>query len=179
MDAVDPTKIALERDACAGVTTHGNMEFSAPWISLIQGNIYQGGCENGLVLPPFIKNIVSLYPWERWTVEHDDFEQLHEIVMYDSESSPVDHAQLVEIAELIIELNDRGPVLVHCQAGLNRSSLCVGAALVLMGSTGADAIELIRKKRSSACLCNRVFEQKLRTFSRDACRRCVGVAQFG
>jgi protein-tyrosine phosphatase len=51
---------------------------------------------------------------------------------------------------------------VHCQAGLNRSSLVVGRALMLGGMTADDAIVLIRRKRSPACLSNPSFERWLR-----------------
>jgi protein-tyrosine phosphatase len=53
-------------------------------------------------------------------------------------------------------------VLVHCQAGLNRSNLI--AALALMRLTGCDAaaaIALLREKRSPLVLCNEAFEQYL------------------
>jgi hypothetical protein len=56
-----------------------------------------------------------------------------------------------------------GPVLVHCQAGLNRSSLVAARALMLDGRTAGDAIRTVREKRSPACLCNRAFEDYLHT----------------
>lgn len=56
-----------------------------------------------------------------------------------------------------------GPVLVHCQAGLNRSSLIVCRALMMEGLTAAEAIATVRDKRSPACLCNDSFEQHLRS----------------
>jgi protein-tyrosine phosphatase len=56
-----------------------------------------------------------------------------------------------------------GPVLVHCQAGLNRSSLVVGRALMLDGMSAPEAIWHVRKMRSPACLCNQTFEDYLRS----------------
>ena len=48
--------------------------------------------------------------------------------------------------------------LVHCQAGLNRSSLIVARTLMLgQDMTAKDAIALIREKRSPMCLCNDTF----------------------
>jgi hypothetical protein len=38
-------------------------------------------------------------------------------------------------------------VLVHCTEGLNRSGLVIAAALMDMGWSAADAIELIRERR--------------------------------
>ena len=54
---------------------------------------------------------------------------------------------------------------MHCQAGLNRSSLVVAIALLLSGevSTGQEAIDLIREKRDPACLCNPAFEKWVRS----------------
>jgi protein-tyrosine phosphatase len=54
------------------------------------------------------------------------------------------------------------PTLVHCQAGLNRSSLVAARALVLDGMTPDNAITLIRAMRSPACLSNPSFERWLR-----------------
>jgi hypothetical protein len=61
-----------------------------------------------------------------------------------------------------------GPCLVHCQAGLNRSSLVVARVLMLEGATADEAIGLLREKRSPACLCNPAFEEWLR--ARDSVR---------
>jgi protein-tyrosine phosphatase len=57
-----------------------------------------------------------------------------------------------------------GPTLVHCQAGLNRSSLVIARALILSGMPSVAAIALIREKRSPACLSNPSFERWLRQF---------------
>jgi protein-tyrosine phosphatase len=54
-------------------------------------------------------------------------------------------------------------VLVHCEAGLNRSGLVVGTALVRLGMRGADAVALIRKQRHQDCLCNETFANWLMT----------------
>jgi protein-tyrosine phosphatase len=58
-----------------------------------------------------------------------------------------------------------GPTLVHCQAGLNRSSLVVVRALVLDGMDVDTAIAVVREKRSPVCLCNPSFESWLRSVS--------------
>jgi protein-tyrosine phosphatase len=38
-------------------------------------------------------------------------------------------------------------VLVHCTEGLNRSGVVVARALMAMGLTASDAIELVRRQR--------------------------------
>jgi protein-tyrosine phosphatase len=111
-----------------------------------------------MILPSFIKQLVSLYPWEAYTVNHD-LDTALEVTMYDSEEQAFD--QVDTIAAWINECRATGPVLVHCQAGLNRSSLVAARALVLEGMQPAEAIALIRAKRSSACLCNPAFERWL------------------
>jgi protein-tyrosine phosphatase len=65
------------------------------------------------------------------------------------ESNPV-HRSLVQ----------EGTVFVHCQAGLNRSSLVIAASLLGSGevATGQEAIDVIRARRDPACLCNPAFE---------------------
>ena len=45
-------------------------------------------------------------------------------------------------------------VLIRCQAGLNRSGLLTALVLIHEGYSSADAIALIREKRSGWALCN-------------------------
>lgn len=70
------------------------------------------------------------------------------------------------LASIVAKLRDLGPVLVHCQAGLNRSSLVASVALVHGGAIAegvgiVDAIATIRERRSPLCLCNDAFERAL------------------
>lgn len=61
-------------------------------------------------------------------------------------------------------------VLSRCQAGLNRSSLVAGLAMVRLGYSGADAVQLIRARRSPWALCNEEFADFL---SSGKAARCV------
>jgi hypothetical protein len=54
-------------------------------------------------------------------------------------------------------------VLIRCQAGLNRSGLVMALVLMRDGLTAQDAIELIRKNRCNAALCNATFAAWLTT----------------
>ncbi len=159
----DPTKIDIEFDPTVqrmvGVARHGNTPFDVPYISKIAHNLYQGGCTNGLVLPRYIKHLISLYPWEAYTVNHE-LDSIMLIKMYDSEDQA--YEQVEHIARWINLCRESGPVLVHCQAGLNRSSLVAAQALIMCGKTADEAIALLREKRSPACLCNPAFERHLR-----------------
>lgn len=161
-DSSDPTAIPIEFDPqkqrMVGYARHGNTPFDVPFISEIVPGLWQGGCQNGLILPEFIDHVVSLYPWEKYTIKHTAFRQ--EVEMYDSTDQPFDNVDT--IAEAVNGLREQGVVLVHCQAGLNRSSLVVARALMLEGMSADDVIKLIREKRSPACLCNPAFEEWLK-----------------
>ena len=161
--SIDPTRIDIEfdpqRQHMVGVSAHGYQRFDVPFISEVLPDLWLGGCEDGLILPVFIKNLVSLYPWENYTVQHELHSSL-EVRMLDSIDQAFD--QVDHIAAWVNSCRDTGPTLVHCQAGLNRSSLVVGRALMLGGMTANDAIALIREKRSPACLSNPSFERWLR-----------------
>ena len=166
MSDFDPTAFDIDFDPTAkrmyGVALHGNTPFDVPFISNIEGNLWQGGCENGLVLPDNIKHVISLYKWEDYT--HGPL-KTHEVVeMYDS-NDEVDSDEVDRLANLVNELLATGEdVLVHCQAGLNRSSLVAARSLMLRDKNPLSAVEaiiLVRKSRSQACLCNRTFEQWL------------------
>jgi protein-tyrosine phosphatase len=53
-----------------------------------------------------------------------------------------------DVAQLVARLFSAGHrVLVHCVQGLNRSGLVVARALMFLGYTAADAIEVVRLRR--------------------------------
>lgn len=85
-----------------------------------------------------------------------------EFEMYDSATGIPEN--LDDAVKMVISwLEDGRRVLVHCQAGLNRSSLVV--ARVLMDKYGMEpdeAIDHIRSNRSPLCLCNDTFRQYLK-----------------
>ena len=159
--SIDHTKIDIRFDPTIqrmdGIARHGNVRFSVPFISQIEGNLWQGGCESGLQLPHFIEHVVSLYPWERYRISnrHPNIKSELYVRMYDSVDQSFD--QVEELADYVNRRTLEGPTLVHCQAGLNRSSLVAALALTKRGASGAEAIALIREKRSPACLCNPAF----------------------
>jgi protein-tyrosine phosphatase len=160
----DPTKIPIafnpQIKRMVGRTVQGGMQFDVPFITQVADNLWQGGCTNGLILPTHINYVVSLYPWERYTIKHKVRGELY-IRMYDDPNQATD--QIDDLAKQVNEWRARGQVLVHCQAGLNRSSVVVARALMLSGMTANDAINLLREKRSPACLCNKGFENWLRS----------------
>lgn len=161
VEVVDPATDPFQR-RMRGRAYHGNTYFDVPYISEIVPGFYQGGCQDGLVLPRTIEHVVSLYMWEQY-VRHDGVKTFREVEMYDSNDGP-DRDNVIELATLVNECRAKGPTLVHCQAGLNRSGLIAGAALVLDGLTPEQAIATLRESRSPAVLCNRTFESWLLNF---------------
>jgi protein-tyrosine phosphatase len=158
----DPTRIDIRFDPTqqrmVGRATHGNTPFDVPYISQITDDLWTGGCTSGLILPAGVVHVVSLYPWEAYTVLHE-VRSVLSVVMYDSEDQGF--AQVDAIAAWVNVCREDGPTLVHCQAGLNRSGLVAARALTLGGLSGAEAVALLREKRSPAVLCNRSFEDWL------------------
>ncbi|GGV40651.1 protein phosphatase [Kitasatospora herbaricolor] len=65
-------------------------------------------------------------------------------------------------------------VLVRCHAGYNRSGLVVAQTLIELGQEPADAVALIRQKRSPWALNNQTFEQYL-TAGLDVARLLAGL----
>lgn len=142
-----------------GIAREGNQKFSCPLITPIDENFWQGGCINGVNLQGFFKHIISLYPWERYN-PGKDLDSFVEIRLYDGPTVP-NEEQLISLAKHINFCRQHGSTLVHCQAGLNRSGLLAGLALVLSGVKPVDAIAKLRARRSPAVLCNPRFEQWL------------------
>lgn len=162
----DPTWNDIDFDPqtqrMSGIAYHGNTPFDVPFISQIDGNLWQGGCQQGLVLPTFIKHVVSLYPWESYTAHHN-LDSKTEVRLYDATEIP-DPEQLEALAKWINLCRKHAPTLVHCQAGLNRSGLLAGLAMVLDGEKPQDAICKLRETRSPAVLCNATFADWLKDY---------------
>jgi len=161
--SIDPTRTAISTDPLTlrmtGVSAHGFIPFDVPFISEIAPHLWQGGCQDGLPLPARIRHVVSLYPRERYEAGHE-LDSMVEVRMRDNAGQGMD--QIPVLAAWVNACRKTGPVLVHCQAGLNRSSLVTATALMLEGATADAAVALIREKRSPACLCNPAFEQWVR-----------------
>lgn len=134
-------------------------EVNCPLVNQVEGNLWQGGCMQGIKLPDDFKFVVSLYPWEKYTLGPDT--QRWEYKMYDDLDQALD--QVDQIAQQTANLVQEGKTLVHCQAGLNRSGLVAGRTLMLMGHTADEAISMLRNNRSPLVLCNDAFEEYLRS----------------
>ncbi len=142
-----------------GIAREGNIPFSVPLYSQIDGNLWMSGCPRGSA-PEQFKFIVCLYPWETYAVrEH----QIHtQAQLFDSAAVP-NEGVLLALARYVNEARKVAPTLVHCQAGLNRSGLISALALIESGKTPDEAIGLLREKRCSAVLCNKAFDSWLRS----------------
>jgi protein-tyrosine phosphatase len=125
-----------------------------PLISHVEGNLWQGGCMDGVRLPDGFKHVVSLYDWEQYELP-EGCDRI-EVRMYDSLDQSTD--QVEELAQKVVEYCEDGPTLVHCQAGVNRSGLVAARALIYMGHTPVEAISLLRSSRTHMVLCNETFE---------------------
>lgn len=159
----DPTAIDITTDplkrTMEGVAVASNQFFVVSFMTQMDDNLWQGGCDRGLTLPNDIMHVVSLFPWMKYDVEHE-LDSYLEWRMYDTEGV-VDGPLVIRLAQWVNECRKTGPVLVHCQAGLNRSALVTATALVLEGWDPAEAIQMMREKRSDAVLCNRSFARWL------------------
>lgn len=157
--STDHTAFPIEFDPreqrMRGTAVHGNTPFDVPYISQVTDNLWQGGCTRGLLLPPHIEHVVSLYPWEAYDNRHD-LASMTSIRLYDDLEGP-DTEHIVAIAYWVNACRARGVTLVHCQAGLNRSGMVAAVALMLDGMCSHDAIALLRESRSPAVLCNPSF----------------------
>lgn len=132
--------------------------FSCPLISEVAPGLWQGGCIDGVRLPSDFDLVVSLYPWEKYAV--GSATRVIERFAYDAATVP----DLSDLVETVYESWKGGnKVLVHCQAGLNRSGLLAAQVLIKDGYSPAEAIRQLRDSRSSLVLCNEAFERALLT----------------
>lgn len=145
-----------------GFLASDNRPIHLPLISHITDNLYVGGHSKWADLGDFFSHVFSLYAFEPPYVTHESTHHAS-VRMFDS---PTEDTSLVEkmVDEIVEALKEGGNVLVHCQAGINRSNLT--AALVLRkwkGLTSAEAIDMLREKRGPIVLANSGFERYLRS----------------
>lgn len=136
-----------------GIAVHGDVPFSVPLVSHIRGNLWMGG-HPGPGVQGF-RAVLNLFPWGRDYPA--DGVEMRLVRMYDALEGP-DAAQIEDLVDWVVERMAEGPVLIHCQAGLNRSGLVSAMVLVREGMEPSAAIALLREKRSPAVLCNPAFE---------------------
>lgn len=162
----DPTAFDIDFDPrterMRGIAVHGSTPFDTTFISNITDNLWQGGCDSELDLPKNIQHVISMYPWEDY--RHGVLDTHIQVRMYDAVGK-VDADMVDWLARAVNRCLETGEdTLVHCQAGLNRSSLVAARSLMLRKEhplTAREAIHLIRESRSPACLCNPAFEEWL------------------
>jgi hypothetical protein len=147
-----------------GRAIHGGY-FDVPLISCVgncrtSGQLWQGGCIDGLELPDDFDFVLSLYPWEQYNIGPNT--ERVEVRMYDSLEQGFE--QVEELADEVVKrLRGRQKVLVHCQAGLNRSGLLAATILKKLGYTGDEDVEKLRLTRGTdQVLCNSTFEDHVR-----------------
>lgn len=141
-----------------------------PWTEIVPnlwigGHDYNVGYTGTQVLQEAYPNdtfdlVVSMY--HRLGHEPASGVEHHEFIFTDGQLSDEILGQATQAGRIVADgIREGRKVLVRCQAGLNRSSLVAGIALVILGFSGADAVQLIRARRSPWALCNEQYAQFL------------------
>lgn len=133
------------------------IEVRIPLMTEVVPDLWVGGAA-GTILPEDIKHFVSMIGGQGYEIRHP-LESILVVSWGDDMSQSLDRADA--IAAWVNSC--KGPVLVHCGAGLNRSGVIAARALMLQGMTADEAIGMIRKQRSEYCITNPHFEEWLRS----------------
>jgi hypothetical protein len=139
-----------------------------PLISHIVDNLYVGGHDMFVDLGDKFSHIFSLYLWDgpyktAETTVHHVWKSYDSPAGFEAQDENENFISLDEIADQVTAaLQEGGNVLVHCQAGINRSNIVAAATLrKLKHMTSAEAIALLRERRSNLVLANKSFERLL------------------
>lgn len=100
------------------------------------------------------------------------------VPMVDGPEVPATEIRLLA-AEIASALREGAEVLVHCDAGLNRSGVVVGRTLLELGVPVEEAISSIRAARGSSALCNHWFVRWLEAEAEAEAGEGVWVAEAG
>jgi hypothetical protein len=145
-----------------GIAYWGNTSFDVAAATQLDSFFWQGAspAEVGAPLPEHFRYVLNLFPSESYGLREGT--QIRAVRLMDGSTVP-DRAVLDDLVNWVVRSISKGPTLVHCQVGLNRSALIAGLVLVReYGMTPDDAIAMLRRIRSPAVLCNPAFEQWLR-----------------
>jgi hypothetical protein len=164
----------IEGTRIKGYAHHGGY-FDVPLFSQITEELWVGGTpaenleclwhwddDKDEIIEPRFDAILCLYPWEPY-LEPEGVVKI-EIKMYDDLQQAF--GQVDDFADQLAAWIEDGAeaVLVHCQAGLNRSNLVAARYLIKhKNMTPDEAISLLRSKRHKEVLCNSHFEEWIRT----------------
>lgn len=146
------------------------------WSEIVKG-LWQGGTDDNDVHHQLKKPFITSEQFDTVVTMYADANPVDWHVkelrygVWDSVMNDFDASDLFDIVRSAHADWKKGKrVLIRCQAGWNRSGLITALVLIRDGMSARDAIDLIRKKRSSYALCNRQFEQFLLSQDPDAWR---------
>lgn len=161
----DPTRQAGCPE-CSGRGKVQSVPFcERPWDEAVPG-LFVGGHESQTgdchVTDQF-DVVISLHKEEGFGPDVDVAHHTH--TMIDGPLDPADHQRLNELAEIAARAVRRGDkVLVRCHAGMNRSALVAGMAMIKLGWNVDDAVARMRDVRSHWVLFNDDFVSFLHAF---------------
>lgn len=161
-ELVDPEK---QRIHFSGMSMHGWLSLDVPYISCITDDsfgsvgrrIWQGGVEDGLVLPGHFQHVVRLHS-QSYIIKHRVQTNL-QVRMQDSVEQALDIVEtLADYVVSLFKSPGEGDILIHCQVGLNRSGVVMGRVLQKLGWEAGDILRHLREVRDPEVLFNPAFE---------------------
>lgn len=165
--------MSLDKLLLRTINKNGFMDL--PVLSHINDNLFvgvspaywMGGEDN---FPHIFNFFVASDPEDRYEVRHTC--RYTEMKMRDSSDQPMAQREFIDIAHQIVEARQKGPTLVHCQMGINRSNLFAALSLMIdPGLTAEEAILMLRTQRSVYVLMNRHFEKWLLEVPRESLKK--------
>lgn len=164
---LDQSHLHREAFQAYWAVARGDLEWiDIPVLTEVIPGLWVGGAPEPRV-PDGFDFVVNLFaPWASYEANGAEVREVPDVD--DGDLDETVSGLFLDLArEVSSRVSDGQTVLVHCQAGLNRSATTVALALMLRGASASEAIGLLRERRHRLVLCNPNFEQWLLSLDLD------------
>jgi protein-tyrosine phosphatase len=138
------------------------LQDAPPDVNHIDGNLYLGSLPSSVAKFKYVVNVM-FHRGEVLPYTHEVGQIVLLAPFFDHAEMPEDPEFLRYVVEQAAYFVGRGPTLIHCRGGVNRSALIAALVLMKRGRTPEEAINLLRIQRGDFVLANATFVKHIKS----------------